>query len=61
MKRLFRCPEGPIGGVCTGLGYYFNTDPVYFKLGFVFGTLFGIFPSVLTYIVLWIILPEKSI
>lgn len=34
-KRLYRNPEGRIfGGVCSGLGTYFNADPVWVRLIF---------------------------
>ena len=44
-----------IGGVCSGLAHYFNTDPVWMRIIFVlfFGFLFWI------YIVLWIVLKKK--
>ena len=35
-KRLYRDPEHQVlGGVCGGLGAYFNIDPVIFRLAFV--------------------------
>lgn len=56
-KRLFRDPENRVvGGVCSGLGYYFNIDPVWIRLLFVFGVVFaGTGP--LIYLILWIVLP----
>ena len=33
-KRLLRAREGRvIGGVCAGLGRYFNVDPIMFRIG----------------------------
>ena len=56
-KRLYRNPDDRIlGGVCSGLGANFETDPVWIRLFFVLFTLFfgvGIF----IYLVLWIALP----
>ncbi|MCB0807486.1 MAG: PspC domain-containing protein, partial [Bacteroidales bacterium] len=35
-KRLYRDPESSVlGGVCGGLGAYFHTDPVWFRIAFV--------------------------
>ncbi len=57
-RRLFRDPENRIiGGVCGGIGAYFDMDPVILRvilvlLMFLFG--FGI-PL---YIVLWVVMPE---
>lgn len=46
-----------IGGVCSGLAHYFNTDPVWMRIIFVlfFGFLFWV------YIVLWIVLKKKEL
>ncbi len=49
-----------LGGVCSGLGNYFNIDPVWPRILFAllfFGTS-GVF--LLIYIVLWIVLPETE-
>jgi phage shock protein C len=48
-----------LGGVCGGLGVYFNTDPVWFRLGFVLITLAG-GAGILIYLVLWLIVPEAG-
>ena len=33
-RRLYRAREGRvIGGVCAGLGRYFNVDPIIFRIG----------------------------
>ena len=57
-KRLYRDPENKmIGGVCGGLGAYFNTDPLWFRLAIVALVIFsGI--GLLVYIILWIVVPE---
>jgi len=55
-KRMYRDPDDkPIGGVCSGLGYYFNTDPLLLRILFVLGLFMGF--GFLLYIVLWIALP----
>ena len=56
-RRLFRDPNNRIlGGVCSGLGAYFNTEPIIFRLCFIIGLFYGI--SILPYIILWIIIPK---
>lgn len=59
-KLLYRSEKNKIiGGVCGGLGEYFNIDPsivrIVFALAF-FTEGFGL----LLYIILWIILPSYS-
>ena len=49
MKRLYRYPEkGILGGVCYGMGEYFNVDPIFWIILAIFG---GFLP---VYLVLWI-------
>ena len=57
-KRLYRDSDnGIIGGVCSGIAYYFGIDPVWIRL--FFGLSFIFFGSgVIFYILLWIIIPE---
>lgn len=56
-KRLYRDPYSRVvGGVCSGLGAYFNVDPLLFRLLFVVGLFYGI--SVIPYLVLWIAMPK---
>jgi phage shock protein PspC (stress-responsive transcriptional regulator) len=56
-KRLYRQPKDKmVGGVCTGLGEYFEIDPVIFRVVFVIGLFMAW--GFLAYIVLWIIVPK---
>jgi phage shock protein PspC (stress-responsive transcriptional regulator) len=56
-KRLSRQPNDKmIGGVCTGLGEFFEIDPVIFRVLFVLG--FFMFWGFIAYIILWIIVPK---
>lgn len=59
-KTLVRDPEEKIiGGVCGGLGYYLNTDPVWIRILFViFSLFFGI--GFLIYLALWIAIPAAK-
>ncbi|WP_129593534.1 PspC domain-containing protein [Seramator thermalis] len=56
--RLYRNSNDKIiAGVCSGLGYHFKIDPVWFRLVFIllFSVLFWI------YIILWIVLKPKPL
>lgn len=58
MKRLYRnLKEAKIGGVCAGLGDYFNVDPVIVRLAFLLLIFAG---SIIAYLVSWIIVPPKT-
>ncbi len=57
-KRLYRDPDNRvIGGVCGGLGAYFNVDPIVFRVIFLVAFIvYG--SSLLPYIILWIVMPK---
>lgn len=58
-KRLFRDVEnGSIAGVCTGLANYLAIDPVIVKIIFILLLFLGF--GGLTYIVLWIVVPNAK-
>ncbi len=58
MKRLYRnLNEAKIGGVCAGLGDYFNIDPVIIRLAFLLLIFAG---GGIAYLVAWIIVPQKT-
>lgn len=59
-KRLYRDPDNRVlGGVCGGLGSYFNIDPVLFRLLFV--VIFLVFGTgLIIYLILWLITPEAT-
>ncbi len=59
-RRLFRDPDNKIlGGVCSGIGNFFNIDPVWLRLILVV-CLFAFGTGILLYIVLWIVIPEAK-
>lgn len=59
-KKLLRNPDDMIiGGVCSGLGYYFGMDTKWMRLLFVLFFIFG-GSGVLLYVVLWIVMPMAS-
>ncbi len=59
-RRVFRDSDNKIlGGVCSGIANYFDTDPLWIRLALVI-TFFGFGSGFLLYIVLWIIIPEAK-
>lgn len=59
-RRLYRDPDSRVlGGVCGGLGAYFNTDPILFRIIFIL-IFFGMGSGLIIYIILWIAIPEAS-
>lgn len=62
VRRLYRDKNRKlVGGVCAGLGHYFNIDAVWPRVLFALLTLgtSGVF--ILIYIVMWIVLPEAEL
>jgi phage shock protein PspC (stress-responsive transcriptional regulator) len=60
MKKLNRLTEQKkLGGVCAGLGDYFDLDPVFFRLFFLVSLFFG-GVGALIYLLLWVMVPERA-
>ena len=60
VKKLYRDGDQKLmGGVCSGIGHYLSIDPLWIRLLFIV-FLFGGGFSVITYIILWAIVPEAS-
>jgi len=59
LKRLYRSgTERVLGGVCGGIGEYFNVDPTIIRLLWVaFLLLFGV--GIIVYLIAWIIVPRN--
>lgn len=60
IKKFYRdADNAKIAGICSGLGNYFNLDPLLFRIAFIILTIInGI--GLLAYIVLWIAIPEAK-
>jgi phage shock protein C len=59
-KRMYRNPDDRIlGGVCSGLGAYFNTDPWIFRTLFIVFSIFFL-SGIIIYLILWIAIPEAK-
>jgi phage shock protein C len=60
-KRLYRSRDDRmLGGVCGGLGEYFDVDPVLMRLVFVAGTVLSGGLGLAAYVLLWIIVPKEG-
>ena len=59
MKRLHRNKQdGKIAGICSGIGDYFDIDPVIVRLLFLLALFLG--GGLIVYIIAWIIIPTKE-
>jgi phage shock protein PspC (stress-responsive transcriptional regulator) len=59
-KKLYRDPDDRVlGGVCSGLGSFFNIDPIIIRLIFV-ALFFGGGSSLIIYLILWIVVPKAA-
>ncbi len=60
-KKLYRDQKRKIlGGICAGLGHYFNVDPVWPRLLFALLVLGSYGGLLLVYFILWILLPPSE-
>ena len=62
MKKLYRVNDNKkLAGICGGIGEIFTIDPTVVRLVVIFAcVLTQVFPLVITYIIGWLIIPEKS-
>ncbi len=59
-RKLYRSEKDKmIGGVCGGLGEYFNIDSTIVRLVFALIVLYG-GSGLILYIILWIVVPTES-
>lgn len=60
-KKLYRTRANRvIAGICSGVGIYFNIDPVIVRLLWVILTIAG-GAGLLAYIIAWVIIPEEPL
>ena len=58
MGRFYRSEENKwIAGVCGGLAEKWGIKPLWIRLAFIALILFPVFPGVVIYAVLWLVLP----
>ncbi|MDX5320901.1 MAG: PspC domain-containing protein, partial [Bacteroidota bacterium] len=59
-RVLYRDPEDRwLGGVCSGLGAYFDLDPLWIRVAFLFA-FFAFGTGFFLYIILWVLIPEAK-
>ena len=59
-KRLYRDADNKVlGGVCSGVGHYFDFDPVWLRIALALLFFFG-GTGFLLYLILWIAIPEAK-
>ena len=60
-RKLYRDPDDRVlGGVCSGLGIFFNVDPIIIRLVFVLLVFLGVGSSLIIYPILWIVVPKAA-
>lgn len=60
MKKLYLSDtDKKLGGVCGGLGEYFDIDPTVVRVAFILVTLLSFGLGVIAYILTWMIVPRK--
>jgi len=60
MKRLYLSnTDRKIGGVCGGLGEYFEKDPTLFRILFIIVALTSFGMGIIAYLLIWMIIPRK--
>lgn len=60
MKRLYRSKtDRLLGGICGGIGRYYDTDPNLVRIVWVVLTLLSVGVGVIAYLAAWIIVPEE--
>jgi phage shock protein C len=62
-KKLYRSIDSAIfGGVMAGIADYLNVDVTLVRVLYIFITIFSaFFPSILVYLICWVIIPSKKI
>lgn len=61
-RRLYRdSKNNTLGGVASGMAYYFGVDPLWIRLLWILFVLVSGGVGVVVYIVFWVVLPEKEL
>jgi Putative stress-responsive transcriptional regulator len=60
MKRIYLSEtDSKIGGVCGGIGEYFDKDPTIIRLLYILVVLFSFGFGVVAYLVMWLVIPRR--
>lgn len=61
MKKLYLSnTDRKIGGVCGGLGEYFEIDSTIFRILFIFLTIISCGVGIIGYLAVWAVIPRKA-
>lgn len=61
-RKLYRSSTNRmVGGVAAGLAEYFNIDPTLVRVVMIFLLIMPCIPMLLTYLIVWCIIPERTI
>jgi len=59
MKRLYlSATDKKIGGVCGGIGEYFDRDPTLIRIIFIMLIILSFGFAILAYVAMWLIIPK---
>jgi phage shock protein C len=60
MNKLYlSSTDRKIGGVCGGIGEYYEKDPTLIRILFVLLALFAFGSGIIIYLAMWLIIPKK--
>jgi len=59
-RNELRRQNGTVAGVCGGLGAFYGISPGWFRLLFLILLLPGGLPGLVPYVILWIVIPQRS-
>lgn len=59
-KKLYRSRNKLIGGVCAGIGEYYEIDPTIVRILWVIAAIASLGFAVLAYLACWAIIPEET-
>ncbi len=61
MKKLYLSDtDKKLGGVCGGIGEYFDKDPTLIRILYILLILFSFGFGILAYLFMWLIIPKKT-
>jgi phage shock protein C len=59
-KKIFLSETNKkVGGVCGGIGEYFNIDPTLVRLIWIVITLMTMGTGIVAYIIAWVVIPQQ--
>lgn len=59
-RRLYRSPDGQLGGVCAGVAEYLDLDPTVVRIGVIVGSVATSLPLLPAYVLMWAFVPQRS-